>query len=269
MSLESRHYDEYLDALEALKHESQLIREEIVRTISFEHLHQRIKAIQQQVELIHDTLEPRTFAEKAHVEHLHHTALSLISHHLNAEGHTLERLKENDEFWEQIEKLQESILDEIEQLKVATELEAELTESLSELNEQTEEMLEAVEEHQDAHAHIDTHQHIQHIKHRLHQLHHPHEHTKHDSTHAFLEHYHDTIEEIALHMHHLQHRFTEIFIELKEEQEKLEELKELQQEIIALEAAYQEQLEATRKEKEHQHMTLHPGPHIHTKKDAS
>lgn len=253
MPIETQRYREYLDALQALQNESQMIREEISRTMAFEHLHQRIKSIKQQIELIHGTLEPRTFAEKAHVEHLHHTALSLISHHIDVDDNYLKSLKENEEFWWRVEELQASILEQIEQLQTATEFESELTQSLSELNEQTENLLESVEQHHTAHPHMDTHRHIQHLKHQLHLLHHPHLHDEHDATHTFLEHYHDSIEEITSNMRHIQHRMNEIWIELTEENEKIKALKELEEEIEVMRLTYEEQQEVLKKSLEHQH----------------
>lgn len=266
MSEKPKHLEEYIKTLESLTHESQLVREEITRAITFEHLHKRIHSIQQQLSLIHDTLEPRTFAEKAHMEHLHKTAISLIQHHLTkSKSNYLESLKASDEYWEQAEALIDSILEEIELLNAAAEYEAELTPALSELNENTQALLETIENQHDPQSHATTQTHIRDIKHQLHLLHQPH--TKHDHTYEFLEHYHATIEEITLHMHHLQHRFNEIAAELKDENKELKELETLQEEIERLKIAYEEQLEAIKKSAQHHKKTLAPGAHFSIKKD--
>lgn len=265
MSEKSKLLEEYIKTLESLAHESQLVREEIKKVITFEHLNQRIHSIQQQLSLIHDTLEPRTFAEKAHMEHLHKTVISLVQHSLTTgKDEYLETLKASGEYWEQVEALIDSILIEIEHLKAAADYETELTPTLSELNEKMQALLETVEKQHGSLPHSAIHTHIEHIKHQLHFLHQPH--TKHDHTYEFLEHYHTTIEEIALHMHHLQHRFNEIAAELKDENKELKELEALQEEIERLKAAYEEQLETIKKSAEH-HKVLAPGAHFNIKKD--
>jgi chromosome segregation ATPase len=254
-----------------LMHESQLVREEVMRHIHFLHLHQRINGIKQIIELIRENLSHGAVNTNKPNLQLKHATEDVKSYYL-------EHLKETHELWEKIEKLGEEIhyTFDLEYGDLQT-LSAEI---LLKLVEKAQHILNLIEQHPAMH--IDPTPRIQQLHKRLLLIHQQHDALKkhgykpksklsaQQAIHEFLNHYHSTLESLALHFHHLQLHFTEIYAKLQEEKTNLKELDALQAHITQEKQAYEEEVECLKKQiEQNQHSSLVLGTNFRQKKDPN
>lgn len=278
---QAQEVSEYIQQLEQLQHQSQLIRQELQQQIKFNKLHHKVGAIHQQLEFIRHYLLPKSAKEKAKYFKHNKLALRLIDKHLaemdDTAGETrLKQLAEDEERWTVIEELRRETLENIEHVEAALH-EAELTHESSadetrdillyeagmiELADKTELLLKEIELHQHLGEPIfelihNLHNELEFIK-----LHAYSRQFHNDAAHppTLLGHQFDSLHDINGHLFELHNHWGHLLEQLNSEDDEEAELKQLHEEILHTKEQFEEKLEAIKEEK--LHYMQHPGAHI-------
>jgi DNA repair exonuclease SbcCD ATPase subunit len=285
MKEESKELTEHIKQLEDLFGQSQLIKKEIKRHVTFSNFAGRIGGIRQQLQFIRHHVLPRTKEEKLKYFKHNKLALKLINRHIDEmereiEESRLKAMEGEEEQWEIIEELREETLHNIEHIEAALETAEQERESeneieetkdillfeaeVAELADKTEMLIEEIELHGGAYEPIfeqihHLHNELQFI--RLHAYSRNHAFEPHEEHHAdFLTHHFHGLQHINENLHELSHHWEHLIHQLHAENHHEDELKHIQEEIKHTIEQFNEKLEEIEENK--LHYMQHPGAHI-------